>query len=61
MVAQSDRACGSYAEGWVFEFHPRYSLVAQTCSDSSTAKRSAACVSVTVLGNYHYKGMSCVA
>ena len=35
------------AEGWVFEYEPRQTLVVKTGSDSSTAKRSAIGVIVT--------------
>ena len=35
------------AGGWVLEFQPRQTQVIKTCSDSSTAKRSAIAVSVT--------------
>ena len=35
------------SEGWVFESQPRQINVIKTGSDSSSAKRSATCVSVT--------------
>ena len=46
-VAQLVRAFASQAEGWVFESQTRQTLVIKTGSDSSIAKRSAICVSVT--------------
>ena len=46
-VAQWVKAFASYAESWVFESQPRQTQVVKTVSDSSTAKRSEAGVSVT--------------
>ena len=40
-VAQWVRAFVPQAEGWVFEFSPRQTLVLKTGSDTSAAKRSA--------------------
>ena len=53
MVAQSDRA-----EGWLFESQPRHTKIVKTVSDTTTPKRSAIDVSVTVLRDDHYKPMS---
>ena len=54
-VAQWVRAFTPQAEDWVFESQPRRTHVVKTGSDSSTDERSALGVSVTVLGDDHYK------
>ena len=46
-VAQCVRAFGLHAEGWLFEFQPRQTLVVKIGSDNSTVKRSAIGISVT--------------
>ena len=56
-VAQSVRAFTPQAKGWVFECQPRQTKVVETGSGSPTAKRSAIGVSVTGLGDDHYKRM----
>ena len=48
----------SFAEVWVFESQPRQNQVVKTGIDSSTAKRSAIRMSVTDLGDNHYKRMT---
>ena len=53
--AQWDRAFALQAEGWVFESQPRPSLVVKTSNNCFTANCSAKGVSVTVLGDDHYK------
>ena len=56
-VVQWVRTLAPQAEVWVFEFQPWKTYVVKTGSDSSIAKRSAIGVSVTVLGDDHYKRM----
>ena len=55
--AQWDRAFALQAEGWVFESQLQPTLVVKTSSNSFTANCSAKGVSVTVLGDDHYKRM----
>ena len=49
VVAQLVRVFTLCAEGWVFEFQPRQTLVVKTGSDSSTAEHWATSVNVTSL------------
>ena len=58
-VAQWVRTLAPQAEGWVFESQPRKTYVIITGSDSSTAKRSALVCVTRVLGDAHYKRISC--
>ena len=48
IAAQWVRSPASHAEGWWFEPQPRQTQVVKTGYDSSTAKRSAIGVSVTI-------------
>ena len=56
-MGQLVRAVASHSEGWVFEFKPQQTDIVKTGSDNSTSERSATGVSVTVLGDDHYKQM----
>ena len=56
-MVQWVRALAPQAEDWVFESQPGKTEVFKTGSVSSTAKRSAIGVSVTGLGDDHYKRM----
>ena len=49
VVAQLVRVFTLCAEGWVFEFQPRQTLVVKTGSDSFTAEHWATSVNVTGL------------
>ena len=51
-VAQWIRALVPKAEGWVFEYQPRQTLVVKTDDDSSTAKHSVIGVIVTGPGRW---------
>ena len=54
------RAFASEVEGWVFEYQSRQTQVVKIGSDSSTAKRSAICVSDTGPGWPLYKRLPSV-